>query len=307
MILKIIWLVFSDFKAYLTRIGCFGSLFGSYLVIDGGVFVKVGFIGFGEVSYTLSKLLLSQGVEVLTALEGRSEKTKKLVNSLELTVLDEFFDVARNSDFLISANSPNSALAIAIKYGPHTDGLFIDFNNISPNTAGKIADYLSEDHFLDAAIFGKVNSDRLNIFFSGKKARELVDLLSNLSCDDVDLNFLAVSDKIGDVSKLKMLRSLYTKSLSALLIETFEIAETLNLTEDLWRILALSEGERFEDSSKSRIKNSLKSSTRKYEELEELLEFLDSNDINEYDEIMIKASKDKFEYLKNRKEDSFFD
>ena len=36
--------------------------------------MKFGFIGFGEVSYTLSKILLSYGFEVLTSTEGRSKK-----------------------------------------------------------------------------------------------------------------------------------------------------------------------------------------------------------------------------------------
>ena len=48
--------------------------------------MKFGFIGFGEVSYTLSKMLLSYGFEVLTSTEGRSKKTKELVKSLNLTV-----------------------------------------------------------------------------------------------------------------------------------------------------------------------------------------------------------------------------
>ncbi len=41
--------------------------------------MKFGFIGFGEVSYTLSKMLLSYGFEVLTSTEGRSKKTQELV------------------------------------------------------------------------------------------------------------------------------------------------------------------------------------------------------------------------------------
>ena len=38
--------------------------------------MKFGFIGFGEVSYTLSRILLSYGFDVLTSTEGRSKKTK---------------------------------------------------------------------------------------------------------------------------------------------------------------------------------------------------------------------------------------
>ena len=136
--------------------------------------MKFGFIGFGEVSYTLSKILLASGFEVLTSTEGRSRKTKELVKSLKLTVLDSFEEVALQSDILISANSPQSALAIALKYGSLTDGIFLDFNNISPNTAKQIENYLSDEHFIDSAIMGRVSSDELHLYFSGRKAEEFV-------------------------------------------------------------------------------------------------------------------------------------
>ena len=47
--------------------------------------MKFGFIGFGEVSYTLSKILLSYGFDVLTSTEGRSKKTKLVPFSEEIT------------------------------------------------------------------------------------------------------------------------------------------------------------------------------------------------------------------------------
>jgi 3-hydroxyisobutyrate dehydrogenase-like beta-hydroxyacid dehydrogenase len=267
--------------------------------------MKFGFIGFGEVSYTLSKILLSYGFEVLTSTEGRSKKTKDLVKSLDLNVLDSFEEVARQSDILISANSPQSALAVALKYGSLTDGLFLDFNNISPNTARQIENYLTDEHFIDSAIMGKVKSDKLNFYFSGRKANEFVENMRNFIKDNdspgLEVNIKVVSDEIGDVSKLKILRSSYTKGVSALLVETFETAEKLGLSEELWEILSLTENRDFEKSSKSRISNSYRASKRKHEELNEVLEFLDDVDKKRKSKIMALATREKFEKLKNRK------
>lgn len=265
--------------------------------------MKVGFIGFGEVSYNLSKIILSKGLNVLTSLEGRSEKTRDLANSLDIGILDSFEDVARNADVLISANSPSSALAIAVKYGPLTDGIFLDLNNISPQTAREIANYLSDDHFIDAAIMGKVSSDELNLFFSGKRANEFKELLHEYSYNnpEIKVNITVVSDKIGAASALKVLRSSYTKGVSALLIETFEIAEKFGLSDDLWDVLLLTEGDGFLESSKSRIENSYKSSKRKYEEMEQLISFLEHYDFDDEEDIMLKATREKFKSLKNRK------
>lgn len=265
--------------------------------------MKVGFIGFGEVSYTLSKIILSKGLDVLTSLEGRSEKTRNLAGSLDIDILDSFEDVAREADVLISANSPGSALAVAVKYGPLTDGIFLDLNNISPRTASEIANYLSDEHFIDSAIMGKVKSDELNLFFSGKRADEFKKFLQAYASNnpEIKVNITVISDQIGDASALKVLRSAYTKGVSALLIETFEIAENLALADELWAVLSLTEGEKFLKSSKSRIENSYKSSKRKYEEMEQLIGFLDAYDFEDDEEIMLKATKEKFESLKNRK------
>ena len=267
--------------------------------------MKFGFIGFGEVSYTLSKILLSYGFEVLTSTEGRSKKTKELVKSLNITVLDSFEEVARQSDILISANSPQSALAVALKYGSLTPGIFLDFNNISPNTAKQIENYIDDEHFIDSAIMGKVKSEKLNLYFSGRKASEFVENMRNFIKDNdspgLEVNIKVVSDEIGDVSKLKILRSSYTKGVSALLVETFETAEKLGLSEELWEILSLTENRDFEKSSKSRISNSYRASKRKHEELNEVLEFLDDVDKKRKSKIMALATREKFEKLKNRK------
>ncbi len=276
------------------------------MIFKRGKIMKFGFIGFGEVSYTLSKILLSYGFEVLTSTEGRSKKTKELVKSLDIPVLDSFEDVAQESDILISANSPQSALAVALKYGSLTQGIFLDFNNISPNTAKQIENYLSDEHFIDSSIMGRVSSEELNLFFSGRKAEEFVSNMRNFIRDtdapsNVKVNIKVVSDEIGDVSKLKILRSSYTKGVSALLVETFETAEKLGLSEELWEILSLTENRDFETSAKSRIASSKKKSKRKYEELIEVLEFLDDVDKKRKSKIMALATKEKFEKLKNRK------
>ena len=116
-----------------------------------------------------------------------------------------------------------------------------------------------------------------------------------------EVNIKVVSDEIGDVSKLKILRSSYTKGVSALLVETFETAEKLGLSEELWEILSLTENRDFEKSSKSRISNSYRASKRKHEELNEVLEFLDDVDKKRKSKIMALATREKFEKLKNRK------
>ena len=97
-----------------------------------------------------------------------------------------------------------------------------------------------------------------------------------------------ISDNVGDAAVLKMLRSSYTKTVSALLIESWEIARAHNLENEFFDALALTEGPDFKEKSISRIENTLNSCQRKSEELEEIIECFDENDLT-----MVKAALKK--------------
>ncbi|MDO5848379.1 MAG: NAD(P)-dependent oxidoreductase [Methanobrevibacter sp.] len=223
--------------------------------------MKIGFIGFGEVNRKLAEILKNE--TLLTSKEGRSRNTIFNIDKSDAEVLDNFEQVAINSDILISANSPSNALKTAEKYGRLCDGIYLDLNNISPKTVGEIKKVTN--NFVDSSIIGGINND-FRIYLSGEKSRQL-EFLSNY------LPIEIISDNIGDASKLKLLRSIYTKSVSAALIETMEIAEKLNLEEELLDTISLSEGENFKKLAISRIKNTKNNPKRKEEEMLEILDY----------------------------------
>ena len=94
----------------------------------------IGFIGFGKVSKNLVKLIDSGDVKFITSAENRSNSTIENIKKSKIEVLPTFKDVAAESDILISATSPKAAIDVAEKYGKFTDGIYIDLNNISPQT-----------------------------------------------------------------------------------------------------------------------------------------------------------------------------
>lgn len=239
----------------------------------------IGFIGFGKVSKTLRDLIKSDDVEFVTSFEKRSIKTLENIKKANIEVLDTFEDVAINSDILISANSPKSALNVAAEYGSYSKGIYLDLNNISPKTTLEINAHVH--NLVDGAIVGKIDSDNPILYLSGQKAEELSFL-------DKFIHTRVISSKVGDVSVLKMLRSSYTKTLSALLIESNELAKSLDLEEEFFEILSLTEGEEFRKKSLSRINNTLNSSKRKSEELNEIISFFENEDLT-----MVKAALKK--------------
>jgi len=257
----------------------------------------VGFIGFGEVAYTLSNRLLKNNVEVISSTKGRSEKTKQLAIDSGVKIFDSYDEVAKLSDILISSTSPKTALAIAKKYGILCNGVFIDLNNISPQTTKKIATFLGENNsnsdFVDGVIIGKVSSNNSTLLVSGKNSDKIAIL------NDYGLNVKVISQKIGDASTIKMLRSIYTKGITAIIHETFRAAEQLDLSNELFETIATTEGENFYFQTKSRLNSLATSKSRKFEEMNEVLDFLKSiydDDELESNSIMSVATKNKFKF-----------
>ena len=236
----------------------------------------IGFIGFGKVSQNLSRLIKSDDISFITSFEERLHKN---INDENVAVVKTFKEVCEKSDILISANTPKSALDIAKKYGKYAKGIYLDLNNISPDTTLEINEYM--DNFVDGAIIGKIDSDNPVLYISGKSADDLLFL-------DEFIKTKKISDKIGDAAILKMLRSTYTKTLSALLIESSEIAKNNNLEREFFEALSLTEGSEFKNKSISRITNTLNNSKRKSEELEEIINYFDGEDLT-----MVKAALKK--------------
>ena len=239
----------------------------------------IGFIGFGKVSQNLISLIKSDDITFMTSVEGRSQRTIEKIKDYEISVADTFKEVAIESDILISANSPKSAIEVAEKYGKYAKGIYLDLNNISPDTTFEISKFTP--NLVDGAIIGKIDSAHPILYVSG----ELSDKLMFLG-KFIDIR--KISDNVGDVAILKLLRSSYTKTLSALLIESSELAKQHNLENEFFDILSLTEGDEFREKSLSRINNTLSSSKRKSEELEEIINYFEGSDLT-----MVRAALKK--------------
>ena len=240
--------------------------------------MNIALIGFGKLSYNLVKLINSPNINFMTSTQDRSKNTIDLINQSNIEVYNSFDQAVESADIIISANSPSQAVETARRYG-NTDSIYLDLNNISPKTSNEINSLVN--NFVDGAIIGKIDSDNPTLYLSGVDAEKLLFL------NDF-LNVEIISDRIGDASTLKLLRSTYTKSLSVLLIESYNLAKGLNLEDEFFDALSVTEGDDFKQKSLSRISNTLKSSKRKSEELDEILDYFDADDLD-----MVKTALDK--------------
>jgi len=230
--------------------------------------LRVGFIGFGEVAQTLASRLRSRGVEVVTSLEGRSPSTIERARTVGVTETSE--EDVYSCPVVISAVTPGVALGAARRAGRHVRGIYVDINNISPETVRMASSLIEKGGFVDAAIMGSVRRKGadIRIIASGRDAEEFMKL------NRYGLNIEVRGREPGDASAIKMLRSSYTKGVSALLWETLTAAHRLGLEEDVLEMLEYTEGNDFRESAISRLKSSCIHARRRYEEMKEVQDML---------------------------------
>ena len=243
----------------------------------------IGFIGFGKVSQNLVRLIKSDDIRFITSAQDRSKTTIDNIAKSNIDVLPTFKEVASKSDILISATSPKEAINVSREYGKYAQGIYLDLNNISPQTTFEISKHV--DNLVDGAIIGKIDSGNPTMYLSGKNSDKLLFLNEFLSIK-------IVSEKVGDAAILKLLRSSYTKSLTALLMESYEISQRYGLENEFFEIISLTEGDDFREKSMSRIENTLSNPKRKSEELEEIINCFSQEDL-----IMVKSALKKFSRL----------
>ena len=255
--------------------------------------MKVGFIGFGEVASTLSKGLLDNDVTVLTCLNGRSHTTKNKALEMGVTICNSNKELAETSEILISAVTPSTAVEVAREIGKYSTGIYVDINNVSPST---VQEALGQGEkikkLVDAAIIGSVkrNGHNVQIIACGESAQDFAVL------NDYGLNIKIMGTEIGNCSQIKMLRSSYTKGVSALLWETISAAYKMGIDEEVLEIIGETEGPQFKNSANSRLISSFKHAKRRYEEMDEVKNLLS----DEIDPIMADAIENTFEIIFNQ-------
>ncbi len=253
--------------------------------------MKVGFLGFGEVASTLSEGLLAHGVEVLTCVEGRSQRTINLAQSIGVEFVETPKHAAELSDILLSTVVPAEAIKVAKEVGKYVKGVYVDLNNVSPKTVKDALSHIKSGKTSDAAIMGSIkNSLGTPIIASGEYADTFAQL------NQYGMNIQVIGTELGQASGLKMLRSTYTKGVSALLFEALYTAYEIGVDDLLLDYLTQTEGPNFPESAISRIKSTGFHAKRRAQEMEEVLKFLSDYQ----DPVMTRASREFFKSLPDK-------
>ncbi len=251
--------------------------------------MKVGFLGFGEVASTLSIGLMENGADVYTCVEGRSTGTRNNILKTGVKTYPSYRVLAENSDILISSVIPSMAIEVAAMVGKYSVGIYVDINNVSPKTVANTLEMIENGKTVDAAIIGSVvkNGFDVKVIASGNCANEFADL------KNYGMNITVVGSVNGQASAIKMLRSSYTKGVSALLFESISHGYKMGIDKEVLKYISETECPDFIESAKSRIISAAFHANRRSEEMDEVFEMLSEKQ----EPIMAKGTKDFYKLL----------
>jgi 3-hydroxyisobutyrate dehydrogenase-like beta-hydroxyacid dehydrogenase len=199
----------------------------------------VGFVGFGEVAGHFSAAL-GKGARVLAydVLLGQPGGREKLAARARGAV-PEFVplgDLLQRAPLVLSTVTTDVALEAARSCATHLrpGQLYVDLNATSPAVKRAIAAVVhgAGADFIEGAILSAIGvaGARAKVLVCGERASEAATTLSALGLD-----FHDYGREIGKASSFKMLRSVFSKGIEALLVESLLAARRAGVQEDLWR------------------------------------------------------------------------
>jgi len=201
--------------------------------------IKIGFIGFGEVASIFSKEMSNKGAEiriydVLISQKGGLEIIKKRISSNNIKI-NSLKEVIIRSDYILSTVPSQFARNVAKECAKNlkSNKVYVDLNSTSPFVKIEVSKTIqsSKADFVEGAILGAVGvtGSKTRILTTGEKGKEVAEIFNNLG-----LNVSYYSSEIGKASMFKMLRSIFSKGLEALILECLIAGKKAGIEKNLW-------------------------------------------------------------------------
>src|SRR5262249_1634560 len=144
--------------------------------------MAVGLLHPGEMGAAIGEALRNRGETVLWASAGRSRATAERAEGVGLTDVGEMRELCRRCDVLLSVCPPHAALDVA-RLADGFDGVYVDANAVSPETARAIAGLV--DPFVDGGLVGPPprSPGTTRLYLSGGEAQLVAELFEGTVLD----------------------------------------------------------------------------------------------------------------------------
>ena len=200
--------------------------------------LSVGFIGFGEAGFEMAKGLHTQGTTRLFVYDlmgkdpERGPRIRKRAGEAGAAYLESAEEVVRKSDIIFSLVTPEACVAAAREAAPHLKPgqIYLDLTSSFPDDMKVIASMVEPTgaKFTDGAMMGAlpIYGHKVLIYAAGPHAEESAHTLNQLG-----MNLQAVGKEPGQASAIKLILSISTKGLEALLVEMLLAAHHYKVEE----------------------------------------------------------------------------
>jgi 3-hydroxyisobutyrate dehydrogenase-like beta-hydroxyacid dehydrogenase len=208
----------------------------------------VGIVSPGEMGSAVGNYMTRSGIRVISALDARSERTKRLARGANIVNVGSYFELVNQSDIILSIVAPSEAINVALIIAdqlkmPDRNSVFVDCNAISPDSVKLISNMILETDsiFVDASIIGSPpnDSDIPRLYVSGSN----LDLVMEL--DGKGVKVISLGKEIGSASGLKMCYAGITKGSSALYIAALMASDVFKISDGLIQELEYSQKDIF--------------------------------------------------------------
>jgi 3-hydroxyisobutyrate dehydrogenase-like beta-hydroxyacid dehydrogenase len=246
---------------------------------------RFGLIGHGVVGSLFARLLSSNGAEVLSydvLLDNpqKSDLTRAKIQA-DGARAGAFDEIIGASEYLLALTPTLACVEAARLAAAHLrpDQLYCDFASTSPAVKREIAGIIASTGaiFVEGAILGAVGASLTcpAILLGGDAAPRLSETLNSYG-----LKTSAYSKEIGPASAFKMIRSVFSKGMETLLIETLISARRAGLLNDIWNeIRETLAPDRMERTLQTWIRSHAVSCGRRLGEMQEVSRYLEELDV----------------------------
>jgi 3-hydroxyisobutyrate dehydrogenase-like beta-hydroxyacid dehydrogenase len=239
-----------------------------------------GFLGFGEVASRFAQRLHERGARVLAydvLLDrpgGRDVLVSRAIGPApDFPALPE---LTARADIVLSTVTTDVALSAAKTCVPllRAGQVYVDLNATSPSVKREAASVIAPSgaDFVEGAILsaiGVAGADA-KVLLCGARASELAAVLSKLG-----LNAHAYGIEIGKASSFKMLRSVFSKGIEALLIECLLAGRRAGIEQALWEeIVATMDAASFDDVGGNWVRTHATAHARRSHEMRQVADVL---------------------------------
>lgn len=248
--------------------------------------MRLAFIGYGEVASTFSAALAARGIEIsaydllLEQPEGRERLERRAAGSkVEFCSLQDALRGARCILSTVTTSVAQDAARRAVRY-LEPGQTYVDLNATDPGIKAEIERIITPSGaaFVEGAVLGAVGvtGARTEILLGGPHAKRAERELAG----ELGLNARFYSEEIGKASMFKMLRSVFSKGLEALLIEFLVAGERAGIREDLWReVTELMAHHPFEKTASNWVRTHATAHARRHHEMKQVANVLRQLDV----------------------------